>query len=529
VRRAAIVVFVLALAAAGVVASAGAGGKDGTVKYKIAFDNAFGVVKGADFKVGGVAVGSIEDLDVSRKDARALITVTVKDKGFGSLRSDAKCSIQPQSLIGEYFVDCQPGQTGRVLPVGSTIPVQQTESPIPADLVANVMRRPYRERFSIILGELGAGLAARGDDLNATIRRAIPALTETDRVLKILGDNRRTLQSLTRDSASVMRVLGRRRKDVGRFIVSARNTSRATAERRQALQATFQKFPGFLDQLEPTMTDLGTASGRLAPTFADLRSAAPSLTNLLRTLNPFSRALQPALTSLGTAGVTGRKAATEAESLVSLLGRLGKNSPEMAKNAAIVFGDLDDRSRAIAPDPDSPEGKGYTGLEALLTYVFDQSQSLNIFDQRGYILKLDALINECSDYTTAQEAKEDPERFKRCTQQLGPNMPGITSADPTASSTPAATTTKRKPSKRSKTKPGKNAPSQPGENNSTPSTPDDVKKKLPKLPDVQVPKLPGLPNLPDLIKQLPDVQVPTTGSTNQAPSASDLLDFLLAP
>jgi virulence factor Mce-like protein len=526
VKRAAVLVFVLALAAAGVIASSGAGGKEESGTYKIVFDNAFGVVKGADFKVGGVAVGSIADLDVNREDARALITVSVKDKGFGSLRSDAECSIQPQSLIGEYFVDCQPGKTGEVLKAGDTIPVDQTESPIPADLVGNVMRKPYRERFSIILGELGAGLAARGDDLNETIRRAIPALNETDRVLKILANNRRTLQQLTRDSGAVMRVLGRRREDVGRFVVEARNTAQATAERRRELRATFQRFPGFLDQLEPTMQDLGTASGRLAPTFADLRAAAPSVTDLLRTLNPFTRALDPALTSLGTAGVSGRRAAKEASSLVSLLGELGKDSPEMSKNLALVLGDVDDRSRAIAPDPDSPEGKGYTGLEALLTYVFDQSQALNIFDQRGYILKLDALINECSDYTDAQEAKSNPERTKRCTQALGPNQPGVTTPDPTATSAPTRSAS-RKRRTRAKDRGGDAGDRAPSSGDGGGSQDDSGAKN--QLPKVDVPKIPGLPDLPDLLDQLPDVQVPQTPSTPSAPSTSDLLDFLLAP
>ena len=49
------------------------------------------------------------------------------------------------------------------------------------------MRRPYRERLRIILDELGAGVAGRADDLNETIRRASPALRETDRVLDVLG------------------------------------------------------------------------------------------------------------------------------------------------------------------------------------------------------------------------------------------------------------------------------------------------------------------------------------------------------
>ena len=517
-RRAAIAIFVVALIGAGVLTTAGAGGEDGGTRYKIVFDNAFGVVEQADFKVAGVAVGAIESLDVSRDDARAIIEVSVTDKGFGALTDKARCSIQPQSLIGEYFVDCQPGD-GRELANNGTIPVEQTESPIPADLVTNVMRRPYRERFSIILGELGAGLAARGDDLNETIRRALPALKETERVLEVLATNRRTLQALTRDSATVMRVLGRRRDDVGRFIVESKDLAQTTAVRRAELRETFQRFPGFLDELEPTMRDLGTASQRLTPTFADLRAAAPSLTGLLQTLRPFTSALSPALTSLGQTGRTGRRAAREASSLVALLGELGEDSPEMANNLSIILRDLDDRSRAIAPDPDSPGGKGYTGLEAILQYVFDQSLALNIFDQRGYSLKLNALINECSDYTDGAEARGDMERYARCTQALGPNQPGITTPDPTA--TGAATRSGSRRSTRDgrggtgrAQRDGGGATTEARDGNGEPGD-------APKLPDL--PKLPGLPQLPELLNRLPDV-----GNTG-APAPSELLDFLLSP
>ena len=59
----------------------------------------------------------------------------------------------------------------------------------------------------------------------------------------------------------------------------------------------------------------------------------------------------------------------------------------------------------------------------------------DVFDQRGYLLKIDALINECTDYTDAEEAKANPERYQRCGQPLGPTQPGINTPDP---SPPAA-------------------------------------------------------------------------------------------
>ena len=60
-------------------------------------------------------------------------------------------------------------------------------------MLNNVLRLPYRQRFSILLSEFGAGLAGRGDQLNAVIHRANPALRETDELLAILAKQNRVL------------------------------------------------------------------------------------------------------------------------------------------------------------------------------------------------------------------------------------------------------------------------------------------------------------------------------------------------
>ena len=133
-------------------------------------------------------------------DCYAQVTVQVTQNGFGQFRSDAFCQSRPQSLIGEYFIECEPGQNGKVIPPGGTIPVTHTQSTIPADLLQDVMQLPYRERFTLIVNELGAAVAGRSDDLQAALARAVPALTETDNLLGLLGNDSHTLQQLTANS-----------------------------------------------------------------------------------------------------------------------------------------------------------------------------------------------------------------------------------------------------------------------------------------------------------------------------------------
>ena len=98
------------------------------------------------------------------------------------------------------------------------------------------MREPERQRLSLILNELGTGLAGRGDDLNDVIRRANPALKETDKVLKILASQNRVLEELAVNSDTVLAPLARERAHVAGAIRNSNTVAEATAERRGALR-----------------------------------------------------------------------------------------------------------------------------------------------------------------------------------------------------------------------------------------------------------------------------------------------------
>lgn len=530
-KRVLAIAFVLVVSGVAALVAAGAGSDAKGQEYKIEFDNAFGLTPKVDVKVGGVRAGSVSDLDVDRKTAHAIVTVTVSQPGFSRFKSDARCAIKPQSLIGEYFVDCQPGQSDKPLP-RNTVPVEQTETTIPPDIVQNILRRPYRERFALIFNEFGAALAGRAPDLNATIRRAIPALNETDRALKVLADNRATLQSLTRNSAVVLSQLADRKKDVSRFVSEARNAASASADRRTDLATTIRRFPGFLAELRPTLRDLGTAAREQTPALADLGAASTDLTAFFNRLGPFSKASLPALESLGEASKLGIPAARSARPTIAQLRGLTKSSPELANNLAIVLEHINDRKFAVEKNPLSPGGAGFTGLEAFLQYPFVQSQAINIFDQRGYILKLLLLANDCSAYTNADSARKDPERTKKCNGYLGPNQPGVNQPDPSgAASTATAARKDSRATRRSRSrggrkqrsgakKPGITRPGSGGGSPSRPSTPGAS----------PTPSRPSSP-LDDALKNvLPDVKTPSAPSTPATPQTDrGLLDFLLGP
>src|SRR3954469_22440486 len=100
----------LVIGAAAVIAVFASGSGDtGSRHYWVELDNAFGLVSGADVKVAGVRAGKIADFKLNRSNYHARVDIELDQHGFDHFRSDAFCESRPQSLIGEYFLDCQPG------------------------------------------------------------------------------------------------------------------------------------------------------------------------------------------------------------------------------------------------------------------------------------------------------------------------------------------------------------------------------------------------------------------------------------
>jgi virulence factor Mce-like protein len=459
-----LVVLGLVLAVGAAALALGATNEDGSDSqaYEIVFDNAFGLTEGGDFKVAGVRVGTTGELRVIRGERPlALVRAEVTEQGFADLRTDAHCEIRPQSFIGEYFVDCQPGTSAERLPDGGRVPVAQTSSTIPLDLVNNILRRPYSERLRIIIAELGAGLAGRPEDLGEVLRRAHPGLRETTETLRVLGRQTRTIQRFVDDADTVVAALERGKRDVTRFVDEAGKTAEVAASRREELARTFDRLPAFLRELDPLMVRLGEVADAQVPLLRDLRAGSDELDTFLRRLPPFAEAGRPALAALGEASLVGRRAVRETDEELDELRRLALEAPRLAKPLRQLLQTIDDRQRAVEPDaraaatgPPAPDKThiadgpgGFTGMEAIWNYFFWQALTTNALDDVGHVLRVGITVQlgGCSVYFNRREGQE--ELFDRCNQWLGPYQPGINAPEPAGSARAATALASRPPAR----------------------------------------------------------------------------------
>jgi ABC-type transporter Mla subunit MlaD len=380
------------------VLATGFGGSGGSYQVRAIFDDAGNLISGEDVKIDGVKVGVVGSVTPTPQ-AKAAVVLNIENPGFQDFLADASCTIKPQALIGEKFVDCLPTQPRPygtpppqalpVIPSGHEgagqhlLSVAHTASPVDIDQLGDITRLPERQRLAIIINELGAGLAGRGSDLNAVIRRADPALRELTNVFGILASENKTLGSLAVESDRALAPLARDREQLADFIVQSNTVSKATALHRGALAQSLAAFPTLLRELQPALRRVGRFAEQTTPTFTDLGIAAPGINETFENLGPFSTSSTKFFESVGETSKTTGPALVASRPFFQQFQTVGAAAKPFSVNAASLLGSARDTG----------------GIERLVDSIFTTAGATNGYDALGHFLRGEVVIsNFCLNY-----------------------------------------------------------------------------------------------------------------------------------
>jgi phospholipid/cholesterol/gamma-HCH transport system substrate-binding protein len=459
---------VVAIIVAVVLLGSNGNGNGGYVVRAI-FDSGGFMVAGEEVRVAGATVGEIESVGVtmpgevdSYEDGKpqavpgkAVIAMKIEDPAFQDFRSDASCLIRPQSLIGEKFVDCrptlprapgsEPAPALKEIPDGEPgagqflLPVENNSTSVDPDLINNINQLTYVQRFRLILNELGAGLAGRGEDVEEVVKRANPVLRDADRLFAILNQQRDQLAQLAADSEQILGPLSRERRSVAGFFSNAGAAAQASTEEGPALEASLRKLPAFLRELRQTMGSFEFFSDAGTPVIESLGKAAPALTQATRALTPFSAASTVSLKSLGATGEVVGPKIRAADPVV-------KKTRDLARSGASPTTEL--ASLLVS----TRKTKGFDGLADL---IYNSAAATNEFDRYGHFTRSLTALTNCIDYVTAPttgcsanfngpgssstaSAADALALYRRLQEDLG-GQTGGTSADASSAPAPAPT------------------------------------------------------------------------------------------
>ena len=279
-------------------------------------------------------------------------------------------------------------------------------------MIGNTMREPERERLSLILNELGTGVAGRGGDLNEVIRRANPALQETDKVLEILAEQNPCWSSWRSTPTPCWRRSPATARGRGRDPPLQQRGQGDGGEARRA-RGRHPDAAAFLDELKPTMVRLGALADASTPVFTDLGAQAPAINAWSSRLGPFSQAAIPAVDSLGEASKTGMPAVTDARPVIADLRSLANAVRPVGVTLRQVLESFRDTG----------------GIERLMDYIFYQAAAINGFDAVGHYLRAELIVNQCANYAvepvagcSANFASRPPRRRRGPARSRAPAM-----------------------------------------------------------------------------------------------------------
>ena len=425
---------VLAIAAvlvAGValfVFATGSSDDGGGYRVRAIFDNAAFVIPGMDVRIGGVVVGKIATIDLT-DDKKAAVVLQIDNPNYHDFRKDGFCTIRPQSLIGERFIECEPTQPKppsapkppllAEVPSGPgkgqyLLPATNTARSVDLDLIQNIMRLPYRQKFTIFLNEFGTAFAGNGAALQRALKKSDPALRQFDNVLHILAQQNRTLATLAVNGDKALEPLARERRRIRGFINSSATTATASAKESAALEENFRLLPQFLRELVPTMNSLGDFSKAFLPSAQALDGAATDINTFVTGTPKFADLGAQALTTLGESTETAGPALQKSLPLIQDLGNLTKQAKPLATNLSLLLRSLEQQG----------------GINRFLDVVFYLAGATNGYDQYGHYVRTRLVLTTCTTYATANQLS--------CTANFRKDFGGVTTPTPSSASASSA-------------------------------------------------------------------------------------------
>lgn len=334
------------------------------------FHNADGVRSGFYVEIGGLQAGTIQNVSVNRQ---GLAVVTMKlSHGAYPIGSGATAMIKPVNLLGEKYVDLNPGNLNMPQPSGSVIPASRTDNSVDLDQILDMLDPTTAARLRIMVNEAGVAVAGRGSNLNALLVALPGSLQQLGTMISGFSQDNEQLRALIQAGQRVISSADSRRADLQQLITNAEQTLQTVASRRRALASTVATAAPGLRELRTTLAQLQQVAADLRPTAIDIRQTAPFLTTTLKLLPSFAAAAGPALGEL--------------RQVAPSINRLSLQATPTVEKLVPTFANLRTFATLLAPTMSTLADKG--AFQNLLRFVNNWGTLTGKSDGLGHVFRV---------------------------------------------------------------------------------------------------------------------------------------------
>jgi phospholipid/cholesterol/gamma-HCH transport system substrate-binding protein len=271
-------------------------GRSGGTSYQLVFGEAGQLVRGDQVQVGGVPVGSITDI-VLTKDFKARITIHV-DSSLTPLHEGTVAQVRVPSLssVANRYIALSPGPNNKpALAAGATLPASATREVVDLDTLFNTLNPKTRRGLSQFIQGTAEQYEGAGRDLGLSTEYFPPALNSSDHFFAELVRDQQTFTNFLVESAKAVTTIGARKEQLTDLIENANTTFRAIGSQQAQLAQGLRQLPVTLRQGNRTFAELPSTFGTLKQLVDTSKPTTKSLTTLLERLRPLLNTATPAV------------------------------------------------------------------------------------------------------------------------------------------------------------------------------------------------------------------------------------------
>lgn len=277
------------------------GGSSGAT-YQLEFKEADQLVRGDQVQVGGVPVGSVTDI-VLTKDFKARITIHV-DSSLTPLHEGTVAQVRVPSLlsVANRYVALEPGPNNNpALSSGSTLKASATREVTDLDQLFNTLNPKTRKGLQGFIQGTAEQYAGSGKQLGESAEYFAPALSSLDHFFTELVHDQPTFTNFLVETAKAVTTIGARKEELSGLIEHANQTFTAIGSQQTQLAQGLRQLPVTLNQGNRTFAQLPSTVAALKQFVNTSRPATKPLTTLLERLRPLFTTATPAVRNFNLA------------------------------------------------------------------------------------------------------------------------------------------------------------------------------------------------------------------------------------
>jgi phospholipid/cholesterol/gamma-HCH transport system substrate-binding protein len=271
---------------------AGGGGTD----YHLIFAEADQLVKGDQVQVGGVSVGSVTNI-VLTKDFKAEVTIHV-NSSLTPLHEGTTAQVRVPGLAGvaNRYIALSPGPNNmRALSSGATLPASATKEVTDLDQLFDTFNPKTRKGLQQFIQGSAEQYVGQSRNLGLSTEYVGPALTATSHFFDELVREQPVFTNFLIETAKAVTTIGARSEPLTDLIGNADKTFQALGDEQADLAQAFKQLPVTLHQGNRTFTELPATFAALEKLVVESRPTTKPLTTLLERLRPLLTSATPAV------------------------------------------------------------------------------------------------------------------------------------------------------------------------------------------------------------------------------------------